>query len=265
MPKGPDPSPLPTSPDLPGVLARGCRRDPHSTPPALGTSSVSLLTAWAQGWLKRHVDFFVMEKLCSLLLTRSHGPPPPGGIPGKKCGVSSLSQFPLRAASWFCPETPGPQPPSWGSKFPRPPSQQLLTRPLEACFPGHCARARAAGEAWVSWEEGASLPDRFCVLGSLPHEPSLRGLCTESDSGKPGLVHAEQTTACTSEEAHERCVTFSFLVTSILALSSSIRAVARSGELGPLGVPRQLPKQKDPKLRKGPKEASGPPRRRLLA
>lgn len=41
------------------------------------------------------------------------------------------------------------------------------------------------------------------------------------------------------------CVTFSFLVTSILALSSSICAAARSRELGPLSVPRQLLKQKD--------------------
>lgn len=45
----------------------------------------------------------------------------------------------------------------------------------------------------------------------------------------------------TSKMLHE-VATFSFLVASILALSSSICPAASPGELGPLSVPQQLSK-----------------------
>lgn len=50
------------------------------------------------------------------------------------------------------------------------------------------------------------------------------------------------------EKSSRLCITFSFLVTSILALSSSMCAVGSSCELEPLSVSGQFLKQKSPKV-----------------
>lgn len=100
-------------------------------------------------------------------------------------------------------ETPGPQPLSWGSKFPGPPASSWLPGLWQPTFQVMGLEPEAAGEGLVCREEGALLPDTLSALGSLPSRPSLRGLCTESDSGEPRLVRAEQTTTHTCGEAHE--------------------------------------------------------------
>lgn len=58
MPKGLDPGPLPDLPrsaPIPGPGLQAC--SPHP-----GTSSVSLLTAWAHGWLQGRLDFSLLWK-----------------------------------------------------------------------------------------------------------------------------------------------------------------------------------------------------------
>lgn len=118
---------------------------------------------------------------------------------------------PVEGCLTVLPRDPGSPTPERGLQIPQTPQPAVARQTSGSLL------SRSRGWSPSSRRGPGLLGRRGLPAGRVPR-PGLpppcappRSLCAESDSGKPGRIRAEQTTACTSEEAHER-VRYLFLL-----------------------------------------------------